>query len=156
MPLRFSVSAMSQDTGGSRTPATTLWNPVAPARPIYVRQMRNWVDNPSSSTTRELALARTTTRGTPGFTITPTINNNYERMIAPPSGALADFALYTVNPTVDASNMDRMVYRGVTGNGWAWAYMGAPIVIPPGTGLAVIQVSAAALDITDWTWVWDE
>jgi len=94
---------------------------------------------------------RSTARGTAGSTVTPDIDHHSERAIAPPSGFLLDLAAFSVQPTLDASEL---------GTGWVAAAFAAAggvfaipggIVIPPGTGIVAIQTAATIWPISEVT-----
>jgi hypothetical protein len=99
---------------------------------------------------------RSTARGTPGSTVTPDVDNHSERAIAPPSGALFDLSAFSVQPTLDASEL---------GQGWIAAAFAAAggiftwpggVVIPPGTGLALVQTKATIWPISEVSVYWLE
>lgn len=131
--------------------AATLWNPSGAAR-IFVYEI--WVCD-TAATAANLGISRTTTRGTPGSTVTPDLDNMVERDVAPPSGCLLDLATYTVQPTVDGSDLIRWNLAGAIGNGVMLVFPD-PITIPPGTGLAVITPIAAVLPASDFTYVFGD
>ncbi len=94
---------------------------------------------------------RATARGTAGSTVTPDIDHHSQQGIAPPSGFLLDLAAYSVQPTLDASEI---------GPGWtAAAVAAAGIVYPlpggieikPGEGLVCAQVAATAWPVSEVT-----
>ncbi len=99
---------------------------------------------------------RATARGTPGSTVTPDIDNHSERAIAPPSGVLLDLAAFTTQPTLDASDIaPGWVASAFAASGLRWHYPGG-FVVPPGTGLACIQVAATAWPASEISFDWLE
>jgi len=87
---------------------------------------------------------RITARGTAGSTVTPDIDNHSIRGIAPPSGSVLDLAAFTVQPTLDGSDLGLgYVFAAAQGSGLVYPIPGG-IEIPGGTGLAMCQVGAVA------------
>lgn len=131
-----------------------LWNASSSVR-IVVHEA--WVcTNAAPATGASIYLRRITARGTAGSTVTLTIENDSERLLAPPSGALLDASSYSVQPT--------FVTAGVLG-GWTLAAAAGAglilpfprgIVIPAGTGLAVVTGNAVAIPASDVTFVHEE
>lgn len=149
---------------GARTGAATaataglvvanIWNPHATVRP---RLTEIHVCNQSGASVGNAVLRRTTARGTvPAATVTPDIDNNLDRTLPPPSGLVIDLGpTFTTQPTVDASDLYRWTVTAAVGAGIVWT-MPAGLVIPPGTGLAIVTSAAIAFPIADITCVWDE
>jgi len=78
--------------------------------------------------------------------------------VAPPSGALFDLGAYTVQPTLLASAVDigePWIMATLQGCGVVLDFDSA-IEIPPGAGIAMIQLNAAASVAYDNTVVWLE
>ena len=78
--------------------AAVLWNPHATIR-LRVYEI-SWFK--TVATADNLALLRVTGRGTPTTTATPTIENETDRAVAPPSGAVVDTA-WSTGPTITTS-----------------------------------------------------
>lgn len=135
----------------ARHVAACLWNPSAAKR---VRLHALWVAVTSAGVAN-IAVARTTTRGTPGSTVTPDIDNDTERGLAPPSGFVLDLAAYTVQPTVDASDPIRWNLPAVVGAGVILPFR-VPIEIPGGTGLAILTPTAVVFPASDITFDVDD
>jgi len=101
-------------------------------------------------------LKRSTARGTAGSTVTPDIDNHSERAVAPVSGVLLDLAAFSVQPTLDASELGpEFVAAAFAAAGVVYAIPGG-IVIPPGTGLVLAQVPATAWPISGVSFSWLE
>jgi hypothetical protein len=99
---------------------------------------------------------RITTRGTPGSTITPDIDNDYDRLLAPISGAVLDLAAYTVQPTLAAPDLFRPKTLADTPGGIEELYFGEQgICLPAGTGIGLFQGAATPV-VADLSFVWDE
>jgi hypothetical protein len=107
-------------------------------------------------------LVRSTTRGTPGSTVTPDADNSWDNLVAPQTGALLDLALFSANPTRSSPellgwNISGGVSTGGGGMGWVWS---SPIgmLVPPGTGV-VLQANvtgATAWAASEVYFVWEE
>lgn len=137
--------------------AANLWNPSS-AVPIWVREIH------VASTTAgvsNLAINRSSARGTgPSSTVTPDIDNDVDKAIATPAGALLDLGTYsTTAPTLDKPAMERWNLPAVIGAGAIFVFgergRGA-IKVPPGAGLAVYTPVAVILPASDITYVWEE
>lgn len=126
--------------------AAAIWNPSTSKRirihGVYICITTAGVAN--------IAIARTTTRGTPGSTVTPDIDNEVERAAAPPSGYLLDLAAFTVQPTVDASDLHRWNLPAAVGAGVILPFR-KPLEIAAGAGLAVITPTAVVFPAADFT-----
>lgn len=118
----------------------------------------------SGTTGRVFILNQITTRGTPGSTITPDADNNWDNDgEAPPSGALLDLAAYTVQPTLQTPGLfgvETTVQTGSEGSGYVWAFQasggGRDFELPAGEGLAITQLTAAITAISEVYFVWEE
>ena len=131
-----------------------FWNPHATAR-LRVSELH--ICNQSGATVGNLSIQRSTARGaTPAVTVTPDIDNNLDRTIAPPSGAVLELAAtFGTPPTLDTSRLRGWTMTAAVGAGviYTWA---SGLVIPPGTGLCVVNAAAVAFPISDVTVCWDE
>lgn len=101
-----------------------------------------------------IELRRTTTRGTAGSTVTPAIAQADDRDVAPPSGPTLDLAAFTVQPTLEAGGLFGWTAAAVAASGIVYPTGG--IVIPPGAGLAIVQVAATAWPVSDVSFRWTE
>jgi len=152
----YSVRGRSAATAATADHAiAALWNPHATAR-IKIVSFAVFKQGGAGTAGDSIRLRRITARGTPGSTVTPGIAQHSERGIAPPSGALLDLAAYSVQPTLDTVDL---------GIGWtAPAVQGAGIVLPvpgglvlpPGSGVAIVQVAATAWPASEITFYWLE
>lgn len=102
-----------------------------------------------------IQLQRTTIRGTAGSTVTPDIDNNYDADLAPPSGPLLDLAAFTGQPTLATPGLKGWVAAAVAASGIVFP-IPREIVIPAGTGLAIIQVAATAWPASEVSVEWVE
>lgn len=131
-----------------------LWNPHSTQR-IRVNQFGIF-KAAAGAAADSFRLKRSTARGTAGSTVTPDIDNHSERAAAPPSGALLDLAAFSVQPTLDASELWIDCQPGnLAGAGMMFDIPGG-IVIPPGTGLVVAIVTGAAYPASGISFAWDE
>lgn len=153
MAGRYMVAARSGATAATADHVVAcLWNPHA-TKSIYVVQVLWGMPVVSSNTTYHLR--RATARGTPGTTVTPDIDNDFDHAAAPISGALLDLAAYSVQPTLDATKMLRGLVLNVVGGGMRFLFVGKGRRIPAGEGLAIAQNGATASRL-DVTFEWDE
>lgn len=133
--------------------AAALWNPSTAFR-ITVWEI--WVCcNAAPAAGAALNLRRITTSGTAGSTVTPTIENDTDRALAPPSGALLHLAAYTVQPTLIGIGMAGWTFAAVAASGIIMPFPRG-IAIPPGTGLAITAATALAIPAADIVYVWSE
>lgn len=141
---RTTATAATVDNVGA-----ALWNPHSTKR-IWVVKI-SWLK--VTATADHQKIVRISARGTASTTVTPDIDNAYERDIIPPSGALLDVA-YSGQPTLQGPELHRWNLPAAVGSGFSEAFPGAGICIPPGTGLAVAvpeigaEVALLAADIT--------
>ncbi len=129
-----------------------LWNPHAS---IDIEVTEIWVcANAAPGAGAALLVKRISARGTAGSTVTPTIGNDHMRELAPPSGALLDLAVYSVQPTI----ADAIPLAGWTFSAAAAAGLIIPfprkIHIPPGAGLALVNATAIIFPASDVTFAW--
>lgn len=137
------------------TVAAQLWNPSSTV-PLWVREVH------IASTTAgvsNIAMQRSTARGTAGSTVTPDIDNDVEKALAAPSVAVLELATFSAQPTLAAPDMERWNLPAVVGAGAMFVFgarsQGAPKV-PPGNGFCIYTPVAVALPASDVTFVWEE
>ena len=145
---------------GGRTAATlatldhavaVLWNP-STTRSLGVIQLEFSV---TTAGVANAVIQRTTARGTAGSTVTADIDNAFSRVAAPPSGALFDLAAFSVQPTLDASELARWATAAVIGAGRIWTWP-EPITVPAGAGLGLLTATAVIFPASDVTVMWRE
>jgi hypothetical protein len=132
---------------GTLTALCHLWNPSANT-PLWVTWLSHIVRVGSNSPAASTQLSKTTSTGTAATTVTPDIDNDIERALAPPSGALlaGDF---TVTPTIDASAIETKELEPSGSGGGAIYVFDPPIKVPPGTGLAIAPGPGASVVVID-------
>jgi hypothetical protein len=116
-----------------------LWNPHATARITVVEFFILFNATPAAD--GAVTFIATSTRGTPGSTVTPDIINHSQRAIAPPSGVVLDRAPFSVQPTWDA-DLDTGWYLRVRAGSGILRRINHLIV--PGHGLGLWQLVATA------------
>lgn len=139
----YTVRGRSAATAGTIDHAIAqLWNPHSTQR---IRCVQFSVFKTAAGVAADsFRLKRSTARGTPGSTVTPDLDNHSERAIAPVSGALLDLSAFSVQPTLDASELGPECQPGnLAGAGLLYDIPGG-IVIPPGTGLVIAIITGAA------------
>lgn len=130
-----------------------LWNP-STVRSLYVKEIQ--VFKQTAGAADEPLIRRITARGTPTSTVTPTIRNDYDNDIAPPSGALLDLA-YSAQPTMTAAEaLFGTVQPASIGTGMIWVFGGDGIRVPAGAGLAIVTGIALAFPVSRITFAWGE
>ncbi len=150
---KYTVSGVSVATTATDDLAiATLWNPSATRR-LFVHEAHFFKTTAGAADI--LKLRRTSTIGTAGTTITPTIVNDFERSLAPPSAATVGVNVFSVAPTMEALDLISAVIPGAIGAGVMWVFQD-PIAIPVGAGLAFTTGSALAMPVSRFTWVWSE
>ena len=147
MLTRYSVGGRGVLPGTSGEPYAVLWN-ASTTKQIYVLELS--MENFTATSLSVLALQRTSTKGTPGSTITPDIDNDRDRSVAPVSTTVLDLGDFTVAPTFQGPRMMRWV---VPSDGGSLAVVfSTPIAVPQTTGLGVELVSGTANIETAWIW----
>jgi hypothetical protein len=99
-------------------------------------------------------IIRTTTRGTVTTSVTPDIDNDELRLLAPITGAILDVD-YSADPTVAGPYLARYNLPAVIGAGLMLVFQRG-IRVPAGTGLAIGSPVAVATTAMDVTYAWHE
>lgn len=157
----YSAAARSAATAATANHALAqLWNPSSVCRLTVYEVTINANTAPTAGS--GLMLVRTSARGTAGSTVTPTIDNDTQRFLAPPSGALLDLAAFSGQPTLSpaagtntAGVFHRWSYAAVAGSGIVLS-IPRGIEIPAGFGLAIVNMTAVIFPISDVGFVWEE
>lgn len=133
--------------------ALQLWNP-STTKGIYVKEIW-WAK--TAATVDNQALQRSTARGaTPGATVTPDIDNEYTRAVAPVSTTVLETSNFATEPTLATPVMAQSNLPAAIGSGFIWVFGGDGIFVPSATGLCVVTPVAVIMQIADFTVVWDE
>ena len=130
-----------------------LWNPHATLS-IKVVEI-SVVAGAAPAAGSGVELRRASARGTAGATVTPAIQQNDARSLAPPSGALLDLATYTVQPTVEAGGLWNWILGAVIGSGFIYP-IPRGISVLPGAGLALVNRAGIVVPACEVTFVWTE
>jgi hypothetical protein len=109
------------------------------------------------ATVDNIAVRRTSAKGTAGTTVTPNSSNSASGRLAPPSGATLELATFSAQPTLLASSVDmlRANFPAAIASGAMYSFQ-VPIEIPAGQGLAIITPPAVILQPADVTFRWTE
>lgn len=159
--MRYSVGGRSANTAATQDHVgASLWNPHATLS-IYVKQIAIYQ---IAATLSNHILYQTSTRGTPGSTVTPGAHCSWGDKKAPVSGALLDLAAFTVQPTLVTSPVGilRAQLPATAGATLIWTfgdlgeYQKEGYLIPPGTGIAVATPVATILQASDFVFIFDE
>lgn len=147
---QFSVSGRSGATGAAANECLcNLWNPDT-ARSLWVQEF-SWSASGNAATTESLVFCRTSTLGTPATTITPDLDNDYEREISADTAATLRLANFTTEPVVVLPALFQLT-SPVTGlHALTWMFRGRGLRVPPGTGLALVTLTAVSQPAADIT-----
>lgn len=149
---RYAVAGRSAATAATADNfGAALWNPHA-SRSLYVVEI-HWFK--TVATRDDVEIARITARGTATVTVTPDVDNDYARIVAPVTGALLD-TTYSAQPTIAGPAMYRNVLPAAIGAGFIYAFGGPGIEIPFGTGLGIGTPVATILQPADVTFIFDD
>jgi hypothetical protein len=143
---RYSVGAPASNSADINEATGVLWNPHSTiALRVYGIEVQH------NSSVSGCTVSRVTTRGTPATTTTPDADNQWGRRNTPPSGALLDRGNYTVNPTVQTPPLLAFQLSGQVGSAINY-WLPQPIIVPGGTGLALVLNTAATAWSYSFTW----
>lgn len=132
-----------------------IWNPHATQR-IKVLSVAIFAQGAAPAGGHSCRLRRITARGTAGSTVTPGISAHSTRGVAPVSGVVLDLAAYSVQPTLDTTDLGfGFTFAAVQSSGLIYPIPGG-IEIGPGAGLAAIQVPATAFVASEISFTWLE
>jgi len=132
-----------------------LWNPgTLSGRRIEVVEVAIFKAG-AGTANDSIFLERTTAKGTSGSTVTPDADNAGQADSTPPSGATLELAAFTVQPTLASPGMYGWVAPAVAGAG---IIIPIPrvIVIPAGTGLAIVQRAATIWPTSEVSFVFED
>jgi len=148
---RYAISGRSTATAATANHAgAAVWNASA-VRQIKVVEIW-WFKR--VATADNIALQRITVRGTPASTVTPDIDNDLEKVVAPVSGFVLDLGVYSAEPTFSTPPLAQTNLPASLGAGFIWVFSG--IWIPAGTGLALYTPDAVVLQPGDVTFIVDD
>jgi len=144
----YSVAGRTAATSGATNDvACALWNPHG-SLPLAVRQI---FITATTAGAPGINVRRITARGTASTTVTPNLDNSYDRRDAPATGALLDLA-YSVQPTIVDSGVSTSCMAsdmvGEIGTGIMFPFP-FPITVPAGTGLALISTGTTVIPVSD-------
>jgi hypothetical protein len=152
--MRYSVAGRSLATAATANHVgAQLWNP-STSLPVWVREL-HWFQ--TGAVVSNPAITRSSARGaTPTATVTPDIDNHYDRALAPPSGVVLELATFGTQPTIDTVPLARYNQPAAAGSGFILVFGDDGIEVKPGTGLVVATLVAVILQPADVTVVWEE
>jgi len=154
MTSRYQCAGRSTATGASADKVIgMLWNPHA-SKPLWVREI--WYAK-TVATADYIEVSRATAVGTgPNSTVTPDIDNDRDRMLAPGTGALEYMGVYaTTDPTLATPPLARYALPAAIGSGVVLVF-DPPVRVAAGEGLAVATAAATIGQPADVTFVWEE
>lgn len=152
--MSYRVSGLTGATAATDAHALAgLWNPHSTQRIRVVEISCVEVTAPGAASGIEIR--RNTARGTPASTVTPLIQNHDGRALAPPSGALLDIGAYSVQPTLETIALWTWIFGAVIGSGFIYP-IPLGLVIPPSSGIVLVNRAAIAVPASEVTFVWQE
>lgn len=151
----FSVAGRSANTAATADHvAAQLWNPDA-TRGLWVVEIH--VQKTSTATADSHGIVRSSARGaTPTTTVTPDLDNDFEREVTPDTGAVLELATFGTQPTLATPYLYRGVLPAAIGSAVQYVFPGDGIKVPFGTGLCVATPVAVILMASDFTFVFHE
>lgn len=151
----FSVGGRSANTAITADHvAAQLWNPDA-TRSLWVVEIH--IQKTTTATLDNHIISRSSARGaTPTLTVTPDLDNDFEREITPDTGAVLELATFTTQPTLTTPPMYKGVLPAAIGASVQYVFPGNGIKVPFGTGLCVATPVAVILMASDFTFVFHE
>lgn len=154
----YSVRARGDSTANDRFVAA-LWNGHATQR-VGVRRIACWLAEAAAANS-QLYLFRLSARGTPGSTVTPDINTDHKRGVAPASGVVLDLGPYTAEPTPtpNANTPIEVIHVSTDIAGKAIFNIAeqGTLWIPPGAGIGIRHSgSATTFPAVEVTFYWIE
>lgn len=131
-----------------------LWNPSGTIS-LWVVEF-SW-ESPAWNSPISLALFRTSTTGTtPTTTVTPDLDNDFEREFAPQTGAVLYLGPFATDPVQVLPYVDRVRFHAFAiPQSARLRYPGRGLRVPPGSGLGLSQNTTAAIQAADhgfWFW----
>lgn len=148
----FSVAGRSVGTSAAADQCIcNLWNPDA-TRSIWVHEFA-FGGLTNNSALDPLRFCRTTTLGNnPTTTVTPDLDNDFEREISPITAVTLRLSGFTTQPVLAVPELYRLSFP-ITGapHALTWVFPRGGIRIPPGTGLALATTGAVAQSGCDIT-----
>lgn len=153
---RYTVNGLTVATAATHAHAVAqIWNPSGTKRIELAEIGICAVAAPGAAS--GFVIRRTSARGTPGSTVTPTAEHGYSRDAVPDSGFLLDLAAFTVQPTLIAGELGPgWILAAVIGSGIIYQYGGRNLTIPPGTGIAIVNRAAIILPASEVSFVVDD
>jgi hypothetical protein len=152
---RYGASGPTAATAAAADNAiATLWNPSTTKR-IAVSQVHLFKTAAGAADIPRLR--RATARGTASTSYTPGISADFDRQLAPESGAIVDLA-YSVQPTFEGTALRGILGAltpGSIGAGIMWVF-DRTLWIPAGAGLSIVTGSVLAYPIAEAAFIWDE
>lgn len=150
--MRWSIGARSLATAATANHCGfQFWNP-STSRPVWVTaisfaQTGAIVSNP--------ALKRSTVRGaTPTGTNTPTIANDWDRMLIPPTLSVLETGTFGTQPTLEGVDLFKWNLPAAIGSGFMTQFETKDlhgIEVLPGSGLCIYTPVAVILQPADCT-----
>jgi len=151
--IRYHVGGRWAAPSVGSEPYAVFWN-TSTTKQLYVQRLV--VENDHATIAANMAIQRVSTRGTAGSTVTPDIDNDAERAVAPGSGVLLELADYTVLPTFQGPRMTRPIISP-RGGSLEWRFSDrrgrGGLAVPQSTGLLIEAASGLATGTLTVEWL---
>lgn len=148
----FAVAGRSAITSASANECVcNLWNPSSD-RSIWVTEF--YYSRTSTPVSVDpLRFCRTSTAGTtPGSTITPGLDSDYQREVVPVTGVVLHLANFATEPVLASPDLYRLVFPSTGVEDYMfWLFPEPGLRVPPGSGLALASTGATAATASDIT-----
>jgi len=152
MGSRYEVAGRSAATAGTINHAgAALWNP-STTKGIKIMEVW-WFKR--VATADNIALQRITTKGTPASDVTPDIDNDLDKAVAPPSGFVLSLGAYSAQPTLSTPPLRQLNLPATVASGFKWVW-DKGLFIPQSTGVAFVSPDAVVLQPGDVTFIVDD
>lgn len=140
---QFSVGGQSVSTTAAADEVLAhLWNPDA-TRSLWLTEA-SYTILVAATALDPIRLCRTTTVGTtPGVTVTPDLDNDFEREVTPDTGAILHMANFATEPILALPDLRRVSFP-ITSDGHNMVWLFDGLRVPPGTGIGFATTGAVA------------
>lgn len=152
--MEFSISGRSAATAATANHcAAQLWNP-STTRPLWVMEVSMFI---RTAAVGNLAIKHSSARGaTPATSVTAAATNDLDGETAPLTGAVAEFALFTTQPTLTGNIVFGYNFPAAISAGFQRRFDNPArhgVKVAPGTGLCLYTPDAVILPAADITFV---
>lgn len=155
MASRYGASGPTAATAATADNAIAqIWNPSS-VRNIMVYEVHCFKTTAGAADIPRIR--RATARGTATLSYTPGISADFDRAVAPTSGAILDLT-FSVQPTFEGTASRGIVgalVPGSIGAGIMWVFPRG-IIVPAGAGLTIVTGSALAFPVAEVSYIFED